>query len=82
MISVYRPGLYVSRITCPGLIMYAKDYMFTPWKTIEKAGAKILKPEVIGFPIGHFDVSMGELFHRMVQKQAEFLLRHLSGDKS
>ncbi len=78
MISAYRPIMYARKITCPVLIMYARDDTLCPWKPIERTGSRIQKAEVIGFPVGHFAVYRGELFKQMVMKQAEFLFRHLS----
>ena len=78
MISAYRPIMYASKISCPVLIMYAKNDLLIPWKSVERAGAKIQNAEVIGLPVGHFEVYTGELFKQMIQKQADFLKRHLA----
>jgi len=77
MVGAYRPILYASKISCPVLIMYAKDDLLCPSESVEKTGSKIQKAEVIGFPVGHFAVYTGELFNQFVQKQSEFLLKHL-----
>jgi dienelactone hydrolase len=77
MISAYRPIMYARRIICPVLIMYAKNDSLIPAKAVERMGSRIPKAEVIGLPAGHFDVYTGELFKKVVAKQAEFLARHL-----
>ncbi len=77
MISAYRPIMYARRIECPVLIMYAKNDSLIPARSVEKMGAKIPDVELVGLPVGHFDVYTGDLFKQVVQKQAEFLARHL-----
>jgi dienelactone hydrolase len=77
MISAYRPIMYARRISCPMLIMYAKNDSLIPAKAVERMGSKIPNAEIIGLPVGHFDVYTGELFKQVVEKQAEFLLRNL-----
>ena len=77
MISAYRPIMYARRISCPVLIMYAKNDSLIPAKAVERMGSKIPDAEVIGLPVGHFDVYTGELFKQVVHKQVTFLLRNL-----
>ena len=77
MISAYRPIMYARRIKCPVLIMYAKNDSLIPARAVEKMGSKIPNAEVIGLAAGHFEVYTGELFKQVVQRQAEFLARHL-----
>jgi uncharacterized protein len=77
MISAYRPIMYARRIGCPVLIMYAKNDSLIPAKAVERMGSRIPNSEVIGLPAGHFDVYTGELFKKVVMKQAEFLTSHL-----
>jgi hypothetical protein len=57
--------------------MYAKNDSLIPAKAVEKMGAKIPDVELVGLPVGHFAVYTGDLFKQVVQKQAEFLARHL-----
>lgn len=77
MISAYRPIMYARRISCPVLIMYAKNDSLIPAKAVERMGSRIPNAEVIGLPAGHFDVYTGELFKQVVGKQSEFLAGHL-----
>ena len=77
MISAYRPIMYARRIKCPVLIMYAKNDSLIPARAVEKMGQRYPNAEFIGLPAGHFEVYTGELFKQVVQKQAEFLARHL-----
>jgi fermentation-respiration switch protein FrsA (DUF1100 family) len=77
MVPSYRPIMYARRITCPVLIMYAKNDSLIPAGAVEKAGARIPNAEVIGLPVGHFEVYTGELFKQVVEKQGEFLTKYL-----
>lgn len=77
MVPAYRPIIYARRITCPVLLMYAENDSLIPARSVKKTGARIPNAEVIGLPVGHFDVYTGELFRQVVQKQAEFLSRNL-----
>jgi dienelactone hydrolase len=77
MVSAYRPTMYARKITCPALIMYAKKDTLIPYRAVEKMGRKISGAEVVGLDVGHFEVYNGELFKKVVKKQAEFLKRNL-----
>jgi dienelactone hydrolase len=77
MVPAYRPIMYAGKIRCPVLLMYAKNDYLIPAKSVEKMGARIPSAEVVGLPVKHFEVYTGELFKQVVQKQADFLLRHL-----
>jgi dienelactone hydrolase len=81
MIPAYRPIMYARRITCPVLIMYAKNDSLIPVKAVERMGGMIPYAEVIGLPVGHFEVYTGELFKQGVKRQAEFLAGHLMQKK-
>jgi dienelactone hydrolase len=77
MVPFYRPVMYARRIGCPVLLMYAKHDSLIPAKAVERMGKRIRGAEVVGLPVGHFDVYTGELFSQVVRRQAEFLLEHL-----
>jgi hypothetical protein len=36
----------------------------------------------VRYPIGHFDVYMGEWFERAISDETAFLTRHLLGDRA
>jgi fermentation-respiration switch protein FrsA (DUF1100 family) len=77
MITAYRPVMYARRIACPVLIMYARNDSLIPAWAVERTGGKIPNAEVVGLPLGHFEVYTGEPFKEAVARQAEFLSRHL-----
>jgi pimeloyl-ACP methyl ester carboxylesterase len=69
--------MYARKVPCPVLLMYAKNDSLIPFKAVERMGRKLRNAEVIGLPVGHFDVYTGELFKEVVEKQAGFLKGHL-----
>lgn len=77
MVPSYRPVMYARRITCPVLLMYAENDSLIPAGAVKKAGARIPDAEVIGLPVGHFDVYTGDLFRQVAAKQGEFLTKAL-----
>jgi dienelactone hydrolase len=77
MVPFYRPIRYARRVTCPVLVMYAKNDSLIPSRAVQKMGDRIPKGEVVGLPAGHFDFYTGDLFRRVVRVQTEFLVRHL-----
>lgn len=77
MISAYRPTMYARKITCPVLIMYAKKDTLIGYRSVEKMGRRIPGAEVVGLDVGHFEMYTGDLFKKVVKKQAEFLKNNL-----
>lgn len=78
MVPFYRPVRYARRITAPVLLMYAKHDSLIPARAVERTGRKIRDAEVVGLPVGHFEVYTGDTFRQVVTRQAEFLKRHLA----
>ncbi len=78
MVSAYRPVWFARRVGCPVLLMYAKNDSLIPPEAVERMGARIPRAEVVGLPVGHFDVYTGDLFREVVERQAGFLAMHLS----
>ncbi len=76
-VGLYRPGRQAARIACP--ILYCvgdEDAITPPGPAIAAAGAAP-RGELRRYPIGHFDVYVGEWFERAVADQVAFLTRHL-----
>jgi len=74
----YRPISKISKIQCPVLIQSC-DYDITlPFSVVEKA-VRILgsQAEVIRYPIGHFDIYLGDNFEIAVNDQIVFFKKHL-----
>jgi len=74
----YRPISKISKIQCPVLIQSCDYDIALPFSVVEKA-VKILgsQAEVIRYPIGHFDIYLGDNFEKAVNDQLAFFKKHL-----
>ena len=66
-------------IRCPILFCVADEDALTAPGLVLKAASKAPHAEVKRYPIGHFDIYIGESFERAVADQTDFLQRHLLG---
>src|SRR6266480_4519975 len=78
-IGSYRPAREAGKIRCPILFCVADNDDLTPPGPVLKAANKAPRAEVKRYPIGHFDIYIGEWFERAVADQTDFLKRHLLG---
>lgn len=77
--GMYRPGLQADRLVCPILIQIADRDSVAPVKAAEDAAWRAPgRAEVRTYPVGHFDVYVGDAFERSVSDQLYFLRRHIS----
>jgi|SRR6185437_842547 len=77
-ISLYRPGLKADRLPCPILVQVAdRDAIAPPQAARDAAWLATGRSEVRTYPVGHFDIYVGEPFERSVADQLFFLGRHL-----
>jgi len=75
----YRPGRQADRLPCPMLVQIADRDSVAPPKAAKDAAWRATgRAEVRTYPIGHFDIYVGEPFERAVADQLHFLRRHLS----
>jgi fermentation-respiration switch protein FrsA (DUF1100 family) len=74
----YRPGLQADRLPCPMLVQIADRDAVAPVKAAQDAAWRATgRAEVRTYPIGHFDIYVGEPFERSVADQLYFVGRHL-----
>ena len=73
----YRPFETASRIGCPWLVLVCDDDTITPPGQAAALASRAPRMELHRFPVGHFEVYLGEWFERAVGVQTEFLRRHL-----
>jgi fermentation-respiration switch protein FrsA (DUF1100 family) len=74
----YRPVTYASKVKCPVLIQICEqDSVAPPAAAEEMASALGALAEVERYPIGHFDVYVGDAFERSVRDQTRFFETHL-----
>jgi fermentation-respiration switch protein FrsA (DUF1100 family) len=73
----YRPGRRAKDLNCPLLVCVCDQDQVTPPKLATEAGEAAPHGEVRHYPIGHFDIYVGEAFERVVADQTAFLTRAL-----
>ena len=78
-VGSYRPGREAGKIRCPILFCVADNDVLTLPGPVLKAASKAPRAELKRYPIGHFDIYVGEWFERAVADQTDFLKRHLLG---
>jgi dienelactone hydrolase len=82
MIGAYRPGRMTPRIGCPVLFCLCDNDSLAPAKRSATLAAKAPRAEIKRYPVGHFEIYVGEPFEQAVADQTEFLVRHLrAGDR-
>ncbi len=80
-VAGYRPGRSAARVACPALFgVCDRDALAQSGATVRFARAAP-RGEIKRYPVGHFDIYVGEPWERAVADQTEFLVRHLGGDR-
>jgi len=74
----YRPIEYAHEVRCPVLLQICEKDQLVPVESIEETG-RILGQlaEIKKYPIGHFDVYLGENLEKSVRDQIDFYRKHL-----
>jgi dienelactone hydrolase len=78
-VAMYRPGRHAKDVHCPWLVCVADKDQVTPPSLALAAAQRAPRAEVLRYPIGHFEIYLGEPFERAVADQTAFLSRHLLG---
>ncbi len=78
-VGSYRPARQAGKIRCPILFCVGDNDDLTAPGLVLKAASKAPRAEVKRYPIGHFDIYVGEWFERAVADQVDFLKHHLLG---
>lgn len=73
----YRPGRSVKDITAPVLFCLCDTDAVAPAAIAARYAATAPRGEVKRYPVGHFDIYLGDPFEQAVADQTEFLVRHL-----
>src|SRR6202035_5535398 len=79
LIGTYRPGRVATKVSCPALFCLCDTDSLAPAGRSAKLVARAPRAEVKRYPVGHFDIYIGEPWERAVSDQTEFLVRHLLG---
>ncbi len=77
-IGSYRPGRSAHRLPCPILIQICEKDSVAPPSAAEAAARRAgARATVKRYPVGHFEVYLGEPFERSVADQCAFFREHL-----
>jgi fermentation-respiration switch protein FrsA (DUF1100 family) len=76
----YRPLRDAAKIEAPVLMVAAEEDSLIPIAGVEAASKRIPRCELVILPgTAHFEPYTGEVFERVVAREADFLCRHLLG---
>jgi fermentation-respiration switch protein FrsA (DUF1100 family) len=73
----YRPGRAAARLRCPALFCICDEDSVAPAARTARLVAAAPRAEIRRYPVGHFEIYVGEPFEQAVADQTEFLTRHL-----
>ena len=76
-VGLYRPGRSAKKINAPILFCICDTDAVAPAETALRYAACAPRGEVKRYPVGHFDIYLGEAFEIAVRDQTEFLVGHL-----
>jgi uncharacterized protein len=77
-VATYRPVRSAPSVACPLLVCVCERDSTTPPGAAIKMGERAPRGEVLRYPVGHFEIYVGEPFERAVADQTAFLQRHLA----
>jgi hypothetical protein len=75
--AMYSPGRAAAQVRCLLLVQVASRDVVTPPEPARRAARRAVRGELVRYPIGHFDIYVGEPFERAVADQLSFLNRHV-----
>ncbi len=77
-VGLWRPVRDALNVACPVLVCVCDDDATTPPGPAVRMAQNAPRGEVVRYPIGHFDIYLGEAFERAVGDQLAFLERVLA----
>jgi uncharacterized protein len=77
-VGFYRPAREMRRTGCPVLVCACERDSVAPADVTIRAAERAPTVELIRYPIGHFDIYVGDGFERASTDQLAFLRRHLA----
>jgi len=69
-------------VACPLLVCVCEADQTTPPEPAAQMAQNAPRGEIVRYPIGHFDIYVGEAFERAVEDQVAFLQRVLAPRES
>jgi pimeloyl-ACP methyl ester carboxylesterase len=80
-VGAYRPGRAAARLSCPALFCVCDDDSLAPAETTVKHASRAPRGEIKRYPVGHFEIYVGDTWERAVADQTEFLVRQLEAGR-
>jgi pimeloyl-ACP methyl ester carboxylesterase len=80
-VASYRPGRSAAQVVCPVLFCVCDGDAVAPPKATLRYAEAAPRGEIKRYPVGHFDIYVGETWERAVADQTEFLSRCLAGSR-
>jgi pimeloyl-ACP methyl ester carboxylesterase len=77
-IGLYYPGRAVKDLKMPVLFALCDKDSVAPVKRSARYAAQAVRGEIKHYPVGHFDIYLGQPFETAVADQVDFLRRHLA----
>ena len=77
-VATYRPVRSAASVACPLLVCVCEGDQTTPPGAAIKMGERAPRGEVLRYPVGHFEIYLGQPFEQAVAAQTAFLQRHLA----
>jgi uncharacterized protein len=78
-LALYRPNRMAAQLHCPALFCIATEDNIVPPAAMEDAARRAGEHATVHrYPLGHFDIYVGEGFERAARDQVEFFLRSLA----
>jgi len=81
-IGMWRPVSQASRVACPLLVCVCDGDATTPPQPALQMAQNAPRGEIVRYPIGHFDIYVGDAFERAIEDQLAFLQRVLAPRES
>jgi pimeloyl-ACP methyl ester carboxylesterase len=76
-VGTYRPGRDAAKLRCPALFCVCDRDSVAPAERTLKLVARAPRGEIRRYPVGHFEIYVGEPWEQAVSDQTEFLTRSL-----
>lgn len=73
----YFPGRGAKRIACPVYVAVCEPDSVAPSGTARRQASRAPRAEVQTYPVGHFDIYLGDAFEQAVTDYVAFLHRHV-----
>ena len=71
------PGRHATKVRCPILFCVCDEDSVAPAEATLRHAAKAPRGEILRYPVGHFDIYVGDQFENVISDQLTFLRTHV-----